>query len=617
MSQERQKDSRKALHHFKDTPLDILYGIFCLLTPYDLLQLSRTSKDLREILMSKSSLFVWKASWTNDVNMPAPMPTISEPAFAHLLLDPHCHFCLSAESSIAWELMIRCCRKCRYSSSFLSGGEIKGELRNDEVIKFRVKLWKILPQYYESTSGTGKPFPAGLFLAQPTRAIFEEFKALKDDQRDSWLEDKVKETETHSQYTAEYRAWEDRERIRLGYERMQVIRTVTELEESGWSKDLRLKQVREALQVLGLVRQVQPLSDQIWDDIKPSLDEYFRMDIAALLDSFRPSISSARFDALLTKLGHKEQELSRELVFPAVLDIAAWEPFRTIIKDLPAWEGSSSSLFDEALLLLPSLTQDWNDNRSELILNALQVGHHGATTAASALATSLFQCSKQGCIASRSAQPFPSILFHRCSSDIPKELDWPPFPWHTLPYWSPALMQYSSDSLSIELHSMAVTATQTMCQLFDLDSSVATLDTMFKLNPLAECLTCKTEAGSRLFLRWTSVVDHPHHDNLRAASDEEEAIVLVQERGVEEHKPSSTRFRCQHCTFKSVLMNDMKSHLANSHGFPTMGDIDWEFYPFCSMSEVGPSPVWIYPTGLLPPALQVEKDKCARLVPHV
>ncbi|KAE9395804.1 hypothetical protein BT96DRAFT_942121 [Gymnopus androsaceus JB14] len=54
----------------KDIPLDVILEIFCYLSPGDLLQLARSSKDLRGILMSKSSEFIWRIARENVRGFP-------------------------------------------------------------------------------------------------------------------------------------------------------------------------------------------------------------------------------------------------------------------------------------------------------------------------------------------------------------------------------------------------------------------------------------------------------------------------------------------------------------------------------------------------------------------
>ncbi|KAI0707647.1 hypothetical protein C8Q76DRAFT_745779 [Earliella scabrosa] len=98
-----------------DMPLDILFEIFAHLEPYDMLHLARTTKALRNLLMSRSSITVWRRARANrpdllDCKCPSDM---SEPAYANLLFDPHCHFCIKARVMRGmWANRVRCCKKC-------------------------------------------------------------------------------------------------------------------------------------------------------------------------------------------------------------------------------------------------------------------------------------------------------------------------------------------------------------------------------------------------------------------------------------------------------------------------------------------------------------------------
>ncbi|KAE9389351.1 hypothetical protein BT96DRAFT_766429, partial [Gymnopus androsaceus JB14] len=60
--------------------------IFMHLEPGDLLQLARTSKDLRNVLMSKSSESIWRTARENiEPGLPRLPDDLSEPEYAHLL----------------------------------------------------------------------------------------------------------------------------------------------------------------------------------------------------------------------------------------------------------------------------------------------------------------------------------------------------------------------------------------------------------------------------------------------------------------------------------------------------------------------------------------------------
>lgn len=67
--------------------------IFAYMTPVDLLNLSRTSKPFRTLLISRESVPLWKASRKNVPGLPDCPPFLSEPAYANLCFDSHCHVC--------------------------------------------------------------------------------------------------------------------------------------------------------------------------------------------------------------------------------------------------------------------------------------------------------------------------------------------------------------------------------------------------------------------------------------------------------------------------------------------------------------------------------------------
>jgi hypothetical protein len=65
--------------------------IFGFLKPLDLLSLARTSKAFRNLLMRKSNAFIWRASRSLIPNLPECPADLSEPQYACLAFDPHCH----------------------------------------------------------------------------------------------------------------------------------------------------------------------------------------------------------------------------------------------------------------------------------------------------------------------------------------------------------------------------------------------------------------------------------------------------------------------------------------------------------------------------------------------
>ncbi|KAJ3864161.1 hypothetical protein EV359DRAFT_7354, partial [Lentinula novae-zelandiae] len=85
------RGNRGKLEGILKLPLDLELEIYSYLEPLDLLRLSRTSKDLRVFLMSRSNAIVWRAARSNVPDLP-PLPSdLSEPEYANLVFASYCH----------------------------------------------------------------------------------------------------------------------------------------------------------------------------------------------------------------------------------------------------------------------------------------------------------------------------------------------------------------------------------------------------------------------------------------------------------------------------------------------------------------------------------------------
>lgn len=146
----RQGRKRKTLSKLPEMPLDILIEvcmaftrvdcilyvdaipqIFGHLDPRDVLQLARTTKPLRNMLMHRSATSVWKHARENVPDLPDIPPDLAEPQYANLLFDPFCHvsiyhkftcsshstlhpqFCVTSKTqNVVWAYRLRSCKKC-------------------------------------------------------------------------------------------------------------------------------------------------------------------------------------------------------------------------------------------------------------------------------------------------------------------------------------------------------------------------------------------------------------------------------------------------------------------------------------------------------------------------
>ncbi|KAI0036504.1 hypothetical protein K488DRAFT_82124 [Vararia minispora EC-137] len=97
-------------------PLDILYEIFTRVGPAELLNLSRTNKAFRKLLLSRQSSFVWKDVLDAvDENYYPPRPEdMSELAWVNLVWGgPWCTTCGAKAPKVSWHLRRRFCKTCK------------------------------------------------------------------------------------------------------------------------------------------------------------------------------------------------------------------------------------------------------------------------------------------------------------------------------------------------------------------------------------------------------------------------------------------------------------------------------------------------------------------------
>ncbi|KAK1226801.1 hypothetical protein PQX77_010208 [Marasmius sp. AFHP31] len=573
--------------------------------------------------MSKSSLFVWKTSRKN-ARIPDPFPRMSEPAFAHLLFDSHCHFCLTAiVQTVIWEAMCRCCNKC-IESAFMSGWDVDEELDQRD-LRVPDKMWRLFPRFIPLTIENQKDFGAyclythkndkrylhgslpdrdgdGSYLRTETRRIIRSFEEVPEEQRQQWLQVEIEVAE--AQHIRECRKWQSddfkrqgRVRDKAKKERYQAI--LQRLEEPGWKEDLSLPSVRDEFRKHKLVNQSKPLTDRIWRNIAPTLEEYLRTKIRGFAESELCRLRRLRVRALIDFLWeYQQQHLSRDLVMPSILDVVQWQPVRAIIVTRPYSEKTSQSVFDGVTSQLPSFIQEWNDSRIRTILDSLQRHRPGSTRVDLPLSTSLFRCINNECGGSQSIYPYPAVLYHTCerirSGSSSEERAWISGLEEFIAQ-AKGFAPYSS-SLRVEVHPTAALVSEAICHLLHLDPATTTLDAMFKLNPVVECRACMTKDGDRHFMRWTTAVNHPHHHDFRAISVMENSYVEGREHGpMADFRCDDPDFRCKRCRFRATLVEDIKDHLSSYHNVSPARDEDWDFWPLFDpiLEGMGPTSVWM------------------------
>ncbi|KAK7056954.1 hypothetical protein VNI00_002672 [Paramarasmius palmivorus] len=148
---------RKTLQSIVEMPIDILYEIFSHLHPNDLLRLSWATKALREILMSRTSASVWKASREEigfDDSMIPTFCDLNEPTLAKMLFCPICTYCGTVKATqITWNAFSRVCKDCSYAN--FATPYVMREIKKIPIHpQFPTELWDTLPYTLNDAIGS-------------------------------------------------------------------------------------------------------------------------------------------------------------------------------------------------------------------------------------------------------------------------------------------------------------------------------------------------------------------------------------------------------------------------------------------------------------------------------
>ncbi|KAK0444589.1 uncharacterized protein EV420DRAFT_1648693 [Desarmillaria tabescens] len=179
-------------------PVEMWLEILSFLSPQDVLQLARSSKDLRSIFMSRSSIAIWKAA-RRTVECPPPISGFSEPAWANLLFMNTCNFCCkSVIRHIDFVFRTRICSKCSR----------KHVVTNPELADYDAQLpliMTLLPTKAWPTRRVG--YLPIQFLREEFEAVQAQFLFLPEVMKEEYRRERQRYVEEVSSFVPIGKAW--------------------------------------------------------------------------------------------------------------------------------------------------------------------------------------------------------------------------------------------------------------------------------------------------------------------------------------------------------------------------------------------------------------------------
>ncbi|KAL0575690.1 hypothetical protein V5O48_006278 [Marasmius crinis-equi] len=576
---EDQGDSEKGTLRriVNDMPLDVILEIFKFLELQDILHLSRTSRDLRRIIMARSSRSVWRAACVNS-GCPTPSEHMSEPEFAALLFDPVCTFCHRSPSCgiIYWDLGMRlhdaCVPKALYTFDELT--QLKNWSADVETMVKRLRECgpdrvNSIPCYTDGRKllkGRGRFQKA--YLPSTIKRFRLEYMQVKDDpfRLAAWEGEKVKEHHSRLEFAKECQDWQndrrEAERIRtraLLNERCFAIKN--KLTPSGWTNT---HFADYAFVFHPKVHAVMPLTDQEWLEIEPIFAPLLEDIKASQLKTRRDTVYSARFSALDGFYRDHINDLMRAthqafVPFPEFLLAPDAEPLIKLILDTSIEDALPKVAVQQLIPgndSLVELSKKYFSQREQELQTCLEKKTRRSIDQV------VFKC--KNCYQSIFA---PTLYSHACISSVytksKPDWKWPqynPFkPRITCRLWSASRFEYDAPLTAFANKMFELCGATDIRSLNDID-------------PLLECFGCRKK-GARTFYRWSRAINaHLHCKNfklhtLSVSSYDEDMRRLVED--AEYHKVEtllmSDGIICKLCPPGASQSGRLHQHMKSQH----------------------------------------------------
>ncbi|KAF8057157.1 hypothetical protein FPV67DRAFT_1657896, partial [Lyophyllum atratum] len=247
----RTRGRQGSLEQISGMPLDILFEIFAHLTPYDLLNLSRTSKPWRNILMHRSSTYVWKRMSVSHRKTCPNVPTTSANLNTRISYSIHTVMRSTGELGLGAVKSVIPANQEQHCSIFCFGHS-----RN----RYAVPAYclRTLRRYKAEMKGLSNP-------------AFQEWHIAKRTEYQAQMEHAGK-CEVWNRNRNEERSNE------LGNIRRRRFEAIKEkLSLLGWGEEIAKLEGETRCEQLSdhkLVKQPRELTDRIWDNIEESLIEF-------------------------------------------------------------------------------------------------------------------------------------------------------------------------------------------------------------------------------------------------------------------------------------------------------------------------------------------------------
>ncbi|KAJ3559741.1 hypothetical protein NM688_g158 [Phlebia brevispora] len=545
----RAKNQRGILQHLLGVPVEIVLEVLRRLSPLDLLQLSRTSKSFRALLMSRSSSHIWAAAWKNESDLP-PCPTdVAAPAFTDLLYGAWCH--TKVHRDTFWVCRIRLCRECTH-----------------HIRAHQCYGWDDIEYGYRP-----KQYPLECVIPELTWSYMDEEDYDNLDGREKKLI-ATKLEYLHAEICSEWIEnieMQEEERIE-SVKLAKQNEIISRLKAKGWTEVLEnlTQHQKAAFEALPDVKRKKPLTDRIFQNMLPRLIPKLEAWKEEQEKPHRVATIQRRIDLLDDALLPIPVDHNTR---PSIRDIVLSMPEAREVLDAPFRETVT---VDRILEALPDFIDEWRRGAYKDLAELVRRGAEIEKIQLDMDPLTLAIGSVYYCTTCHAIVPLADALNHWCTrwrgmggDAIPRRLTGSSVFTETADQYLTrlpcALLRTYEDM--VRLVGSIVTA-------FGCSPETATMDDMDASDIRIFCTKCSTPKR-RDILTWRSAVSHCKSTfcggrEFQKASEAEITVVRkFEETQLKEYAGSRTA-RCAHCPVDKRRINyseeKLSEHLASCHG---------------------------------------------------
>ncbi|KAF8163575.1 hypothetical protein B0H34DRAFT_695953 [Crassisporium funariophilum] len=604
----RVKGRRGKLRNINEMPMDILLEIFSQLQPVDLLHLSRANKDLRSILLSSGSAFLWTMAFKSATPCPPPLyPGRTFVQYANFLYGRHCYFCPSVHGNILhWPSQVRLCSKC-VPEQLLAYNQI--------ATQSGLEAFRVCCQHNLRKPG-GHATGSYCLKIEYDRKVSEMKSRMGDEAaiRD-FIEHQGNIKAARERHAREVWLWFHHQRAARSTNlyRMREKRRldiVERIQAEGYGPEL------QGIYVPNLpgVRVAKELTDRDWERIKPNIInalDYKRQEALGwkIMGVFRK-----RLDQLNTSILQFTSDMPQPRILPTVLDFARSAPFCELLKNTAIEEELDAKILENLIPNAVELIVSWRESADELLLGLLPkpTGRSRKArrdTSQLGLATTFFKC--HWCTEPIS---YPRILMHNClrgrrsdpsievgeddseeqdgsegedegdadpenedEGSSSKEQEAPSYKvntesvWNKVSSWYGGAWNEGNDQVTHDQE--ASSCAKVIIKVCGEDPETTTYARMDEIDARLECVRCGLKSkASRLVMNWTTAILHEldsHFEEPPAESDwrkisDEDVIKAKESESKSKVKGRAAYYQCNRC-HHIVSKIQASSHLLGSH----------------------------------------------------